>query len=114
MVRKRVHLVAHWARKPSVLAAVFVLFCAFVLGFMYHLNRDTAALAEENAQTLVAMRALDVRLTDAIEHQCKTDDAHDVAVRQFIRTAKDLNTLEALLGLHFLLIDKKTCKDVTG
>lgn len=95
-------------------ATVFVLFSAFALGFMYHLNRDTARLAQENADTLVAMRKLDVRLTDAIEHQCKTDDAHDVAVRQFIRTTTDLQSLEALLGLHFMLVDKKTCKDVTG
>ena len=109
------------AQQPSFWALIFLLFNAFMLGWVYQLNRDTNELAKENAAltranraTLVKLKRQDVTIRAALKHQCQTDAAHDIAVRQFIKTTKNLDTLEALLGLHFFLIDTKTCRDVTG
>lgn len=114
MVRRRARIFWHWTRQPSFWALVALLFNAFLLGWVYQLNRDTHELSKENRATIVALRKQETKLTAAIEHQCATDAAHDVAVRQFLKTTRNLDTLAALIGLHFFLVDTSTCKDVSG
>lgn len=100
--------------QPSFWAIVALAFVAFLIGWVYQLNRDTHELAKENRTTVAALKVQEAKLTAALRHQCATDAAHDVAVRAFIRRTKDLDTLEALFGLHFLLIDVSTCREVSG
>lgn len=113
-VRRVLERAADGARNPAIWACVFVVFVALQLAWLWQLNRDTQQLAQENRRTTIALRAQGQKLTEAIEHQCKTDLAHDIAVREFIRVTKDLDTLSALVGLHLLLVDVRTCKEVSG
>lgn len=102
------------AQQPSFWALVALVFVAFLLAWVYRLSIETNRLADENRQAVRTLKSTQDQLTAAIKHQCATDAAHDVAVREFIRKEKDLDVLAALLGLHYLLIDVSTCREVTG
>lgn len=112
--KRAVHWVLRLAALPSFWALVALVFVAFLLAWVYQLSRDTQELAKENRTTLVTLKKTQTQLKDAIIHQCKTDAAHDIAVREFIRKEKDRGALGALFGLHLLLTDTSTCKDVSG
>lgn len=113
--------VAEGMRRPSFWAVIACIGLMFAFAGLWDVNRETAALARQNAalvsqnaRTNARQEAQAKELRAAVEHQCKTDAAHDIAVREFIKVTKDLDALEALFGLHFFLIDTTTCREVSG
>lgn len=114
MAKARISTWLVHARSPSFWALVALLFVAILLGWVYQLNRDTQEIARENRQAVQQIASQGRILKAAVEHQCQTDAAHDIAVREYIRVTKDLDALAALVALHLLLVDVTTCREVTG